>query len=173
MAERNGIRSAPARSNRRESNTGLPATLMSLCRGVTIPALSASLIAISSQVSILYSSVSLGNFAIERWPCWSITDAFGRAPPSEEPGAKINRRSSSVSSSRKIRPVISSSSAPSQRASFGRAGQYGLQNQPFFDLTVFRFRRTRLGNAALESACPTRSVEMSAICPKASSKPSA
>ena len=26
---------------------------------------------------------------MERWPCWSITDAFGRAPPREEPGAKM------------------------------------------------------------------------------------
>ena len=27
---------------------------------------------------------------MERWPCWSMTDAFGRAPPREEPGAKMS-----------------------------------------------------------------------------------
>ena len=30
---------------------------------------------------------------MERLPFWSITDAFGRAPPSEEPGAKMSWRS--------------------------------------------------------------------------------
>ena len=25
---------------------------------------------------------------MERWPCWSMTDALGRAPPREDPGAK-------------------------------------------------------------------------------------
>ena len=48
---------------------------------------------------------------MERWPCWSITDAFGRAPPSEEPGAKMSWSSSSVSSSRRIRSVIRSKRA--------------------------------------------------------------
>jgi hypothetical protein len=35
-----------------------------------------------------------------------MTDAFGRAPPREEPGAKMSCRSSSVSSSRRTRSVI-------------------------------------------------------------------
>ena len=49
-----------------------------------------------------------------RWPCRSITDALGRAPPSDDPGAKMIRRSSSLSSSRAIRSVIASN-RPSSR----------------------------------------------------------
>lgn len=45
-----------------------------------MPALPASRSAISSQVSMPYSSAFFGNLAIERWPCWSMTDALGRAP---------------------------------------------------------------------------------------------
>jgi len=45
------------------------------------------------------SSSLRGNFAIASRPFFSRTDAFGRAPPREEPGAIKSRRSSSVSSS--------------------------------------------------------------------------
>jgi hypothetical protein len=37
---------------------------------------------------VLISSSLRGNFAIARWPSFSMTDAFGRAPPREEPGAE-------------------------------------------------------------------------------------
>ena len=68
----------PSRSNRRDSMTFLPATSIRLCAGVAMPARRpARRCAISSHVSALQSSVSFGNLAVERWPCRSITDAFG------------------------------------------------------------------------------------------------
>jgi hypothetical protein len=54
--------------------------------------------ATSSQVSTLYSSVSLGNLPIDSRPFQSMSDSLGRAPPNDDPGAKIICNSSSVSS---------------------------------------------------------------------------
>ncbi len=73
-----------------------------------MPDRSASCSATASQRSKGYSSCSFGNFAIDSAPSASTTDALGRAPPSEEPGANRSRRSSSDSVIRSVRSLASS-----------------------------------------------------------------
>jgi len=85
-----------SRSKRRSSRTGLFATDSSRHCGTTMPAFPASVRDKASQATVFTSSPLFGNFAIARCPSRSRTDAFGRAPPSDEPGANRSFRSSSL-----------------------------------------------------------------------------
>ena len=60
--------------------------------GTAMPAFAASVRATASQSTVLISSLGLGNLAIVRCPSRSRTDALGRAPPRDEPGARSRRK---------------------------------------------------------------------------------
>jgi len=81
---------------------GLWATTVSSRHAATgIPAWAASVSATASHKTVFTSSPRFENLAIARWPSRSRTEAFGRAPPSDEPGARSKRKSSSLSVSLK------------------------------------------------------------------------
>ena len=90
----------------------MPATSSSRHAGTGMPAFAASVRATASHRTVLISSPLCGNFAIARWPSRSRTEALGRAPPSDEPGASSRRRSSSLSVS-----LATCSAAESSRGS--------------------------------------------------------
>ena len=97
MAERKGTRVPASRSKRGNSRTGLSAMVSSRQFGHRMPAFFASVRATASQTTVFTSSLLLGNLAIARCPSRSRTEAFGLAPPSDDPGANRSRRSSSLS----------------------------------------------------------------------------
>ena len=88
-----------ARSKRRSSNTGRSLTSSRLCRGTSIPAFFARCNATASQRTTSHSSLCVGNLAMASWPSASRTDALGRAPPSDEPGASNKRNAAADSDS--------------------------------------------------------------------------
>ena len=90
------MRRLPLRSKRFSSKTADPFCGISRHSGTSIPASAASVSASASQRTMSIESSCLGNFAIARPPWVSSTEALGRAPPSDEPGAS---RSASASSS--------------------------------------------------------------------------
>ena len=82
-----GCGAGPARSKRRSSSTrAFSPSNMRHC-GDAIPAVAASLSATASQRTAPPHRHLFGNFAIATCPSGSLTEAFGRAPPREEPGA--------------------------------------------------------------------------------------
>jgi hypothetical protein len=97
MAERKGMRRSPSRSKRRSRSIGFFATVATRPAGTGMPDFLASARATASHATVLISSSLRGNFAIARCPPFSMTDAFGGAPPSEEPSANSRSKSSSVS----------------------------------------------------------------------------
>ena len=99
IAERNGIRRFFKRSNRSNTSTDFRDIFSTFQEGTLIPALPAKRRARASHNTTFVSSVLCGNFAINRSPSLFRTEAFGRAPPSDDPGASSKRKSSSVSAS--------------------------------------------------------------------------
>ena len=63
--------------------------------------------------------VLVGEFGNREMPALSLTDAFGRAPPSEEPGASNRRRSSSLSESPTTCSAADSSRGNSTKGGIG------------------------------------------------------
>src|SRR5438067_11540335 len=91
IAERNGIRRLFNRSNRSNTSTDFRETFSTVQEGTLIPAFRARRRARASHSTTFVSSVLWGNFAINRSPFLLRTEAFGRAPPSEDPGARSKR----------------------------------------------------------------------------------
>src|SRR5271170_1742487 len=77
IAERNGIRRSPSRSNRRERRTGLPAMFSTRDRGTGMPDFCARDSATASQTTVLISSSLRGNFAMARWPSFFPDGGLG------------------------------------------------------------------------------------------------
>ena len=107
------MRRLPSRSKRLSKSTGFLDIVSTRLSGTAMPAFCASVRAIASHTTVLTSSSLRGNFAIARCPSFSITDAFGRAPPSDDPGANSRRKSSSVSLSSMTCSAAESSSGSS------------------------------------------------------------
>ena len=122
MAERKGMRRLPSRSKRRRRSTGLSATISTRFSGTVMPDFFANARATPSHRTVLVSSSFRGNFAIASRPSFSMTEAFGRAPPSDEPGANSNRKSSSVS--------LSSMTCSAAERSFGSSTIGGMRLAP-------------------------------------------
>jgi hypothetical protein len=61
-------------------------------------------------------------FAIASWPSFSMTEALGRAPPRDEPGASRSRRSSSVS--------LSSTTCSAAESNSGSSTSGGMRLPP-------------------------------------------
>ena len=116
------MRRLPSRSKRRSRSTGFLAMVSTRLSGTAMPAFAASARATASHTTVLISSSLRGNFAIARWPSFSMTDAFGRAPPSDDPGANSRRRSSSVS--------FSSMTCSAAESSFGSSTSGGMRLTP-------------------------------------------
>src|SRR5438105_9230913 len=128
IAERNGIRRLFNRSNRSNISTDFREIVSTLQKGTLIPAFRDRRRARASHSTTFVSSVLWGNFAINRSPFLLRTEAFGRAPPSEDPGARSKRMSSSVSAS-----PSKCSAATSSRGNF-RSEEHTSELQSRVDL---------------------------------------
>ena len=85
------------RSKRRISATGAPSLSTNQVLAALRPARLARRMASTSALVTGRSSATLGNLPIESWPSSSVTEHFGRRPPSEVPRPRRYARSAADS----------------------------------------------------------------------------